>query len=117
MDTATLQRLSQNSVKALELTADQIKCDVIHSRVISKDVGILEDSIYCDYSQSNQGKVFISTGADGDTPTPYARRLYFHPEYNFSHAKNPNAKGNWFEDWMSGSKKDFTQNKFKAIYK
>ena len=117
MDNDILQRLSRNSIKALELTADQVKGDVIRARVIPKDVGILEDSIYCDYSQSNQGKVFISTGANGDTATPYARRLYFHPEYNFRTFKNPNAKGKWFEDWISGSKKDFAQEKFKAIYR
>lgn len=117
MDNDTLQRLSRNSIQALELTADQVKGDVIRARVIPKDVGILEDSIYCDYSQSNQGKVFISTGANGDTPTPYARRLYFHPEYNFRTSRNPNAKGKWFEDWISGSKKDFAQEKFKAIYR
>lgn len=117
MDNDTLQRLSRNSIKALELTADQVKGDVIRARVIPKDVGILEDSIYCDYSQSNQGKVFISTGASGDTPTPYARRLYYHPEYNFRTSKNPNAKGNWFEDWISGNKKSFAQEKFEAIYR
>jgi hypothetical protein len=29
--------------------------------------------------------------------TPYARKLYFNPEYNFSKDKNPNAQGLWFE--------------------
>ena len=112
MDSSTLRRLSRNSIKALELTADQVKGDVIRARVIPKNVGILEDSIYCDYSQSNQGKVFISTGASGDTPTPYARRLYFHLEYNFRTSKNPNAKGEWFEDWIFGNKKSFAQGVF-----
>lgn len=30
--------------------------------------------------------------------TPYARRLYYNPQYNFSHEKNPNAGGLWFEN-------------------
>lgn len=30
--------------------------------------------------------------------TPYAHRLYHHPEYNFSLDKNPNARGKWFEE-------------------
>jgi len=30
--------------------------------------------------------------------TPYAHRLYVHPEYNFSKDKNPNARGKWFEE-------------------
>ena len=29
--------------------------------------------------------------------TPYARRLYYHPEYNFSQEKNPQAGAYWFE--------------------
>src|SRR5690554_6475695 len=28
---------------------------------------------------------------------PYARRLYYNPQYNFSKDKNPNAGGLWFE--------------------
>jgi|SRR5690606_22401678 hypothetical protein len=28
--------------------------------------------------------------------TPYARRLYYNPQYNFSKDKNPNAGGLWF---------------------
>lgn len=29
--------------------------------------------------------------------TPYARRLYYNPQFNFSKDKNPNARGLWFE--------------------
>lgn len=29
--------------------------------------------------------------------TPYARRLYYNPQYNFSRDSNPNAQGLWFE--------------------
>ncbi len=29
--------------------------------------------------------------------TPYARRLYYHPEYNFSQEHNARAGGYWFE--------------------
>lgn len=29
--------------------------------------------------------------------TPYARRLYYNPEYNFSKDKNVNAQGLWYE--------------------
>lgn len=29
--------------------------------------------------------------------TPYARRLYYNPQYNFSKDINPNARGLWFE--------------------
>lgn len=29
--------------------------------------------------------------------TPYARRLYYNPQYNFQKDENPNASGLWFE--------------------
>ncbi|WP_338788810.1 minor capsid protein [Metabacillus sp. FJAT-53654] len=29
--------------------------------------------------------------------TKYARRLYYNPQYNFSHDVNPNAQGLWYE--------------------
>lgn len=40
--------------------------------------------------------------------TPYSRRLYYNPQYNFSLDTNPNARGMWFEfakaqhlqDWL-----------------
>ena len=49
---------------------------------------------------------------------PYARRLYYHPEYNFQTKENPNAKGMWYEDWMPGGQKaDFAPKAFKQFYK
>lgn len=50
--------------------------------------------------------------------TPYARRLYYNPQYNFSKDKNPNAQGLWFEaaksnklqSWINIGKKVFGQH-------
>lgn len=44
--------------------------------------------------------------------TPYARRLYYGVNFNFSHDKNPQARAKWFEeakarflnDWLRISK-------------
>ena len=36
------------------------------------------------------------------TDTPYARRLYHHPEYHFQTGKNANARGEWLHDWLPG---------------
>lgn len=49
--------------------------------------------------------------------TPYARRLYYNPQYNFSKDKNPNARGLWFEeakaqnldDWIKGAEEAFKE--------
>ena len=43
--------------------------------------------------------------------------MYFHPEYNFQKANNPNAGGEWLEPWINGDKKDFVPDTFQAILK
>ncbi|WJQ02860.1 minor capsid protein [Geobacillus stearothermophilus] len=50
--------------------------------------------------------------------TPYARRLYYNPQYNFRKDKNPNAQGLWFEaaktqhyqEWVELAQKAFDEN-------
>lgn len=41
--------------------------------------------------------------------TPYARRLYYNPQYNFSKDVNPNAHGMWFEVAKSLHKKEWAE--------
>lgn len=60
--------------------------------------------------------VYTITEAEKDS-APYARRLYYHPEYDFQTEANPNAKGKWFEDWVTGRKKDFAGKIFAKLYK
>ena len=38
--------------------------------------------------------------------TPYARKVYFDPEINIQQEENKNAKQYWWEDYISGSKKE-----------
>ena len=65
-----------------------------------------------DYSNSQNGKVTLVSS------TPYVRRLYYHPEYNFQTKENPNAKGKWLDDWLpGGNEADFAPNAFKRLYK
>lgn len=41
--------------------------------------------------------------------TPYARRLYYNPQYNFSKDTNPLAQGLWFEQAKSVSLKEWVK--------
>ena len=60
----------------------------------------------------------IENGTDVVWNTPYARRLYYHPEYRFQKGENPNAKGKWLDDWLpGGSEADFAPNAYKRFYK
>ena len=52
------------------------------------------------------------------TDGPQARRLYFHPEYNFQKVNNPNAGAGWFDPYTKGgSKEDFVPEAFATCMK
>lgn len=107
-----VQRLTKASIKALEATAEHLHTEVQQAQVMPYDTGHLQgDGTHVDFSQSKNGLVSLIT------QTPYARRLYFHPEYNFRKDKNPNAQGKWLEPWISGDKKDWCLEEFKKFYK
>lgn len=108
-----INRLERAQITALERTAEALHIEVTQAQVFPRDTGHLQDeSTFVDYSQSNQGKVTIVSS------TPYARRLYFHPEYDFQKTANPHAKGRWYEDWMPGGRDaEFCANAFKQFYR
>lgn len=127
-----IKQLNQAVVTALEMTADELHTEVVQAQVVPRMDGALQgESFFVDYSDSKNGKVTLVHA------TPYARRLYYHPEYDFhkgpweekwedkegkkhhvKHEGNPNAKGNWYEDWESGgSKAKFALEAFKKFYK
>ena len=107
-----IKNLSEATVKALEMTAEALHTEVVQAQVIPFDKGTLQnESTFVDYSNSKKGKVTLVSS------TPYARRLYYHPEYNFKTNENHKAKGKWYEDWIDGKKKDFCKDTFKKFYK
>lgn len=108
-----LRQLSQAQVTALEQTAEVLHGEIKDAQVIPMKTGNLTgEAFFCDYSQSQSGKVTLVHS------TPYARRLYYHPEYNFRKDFHSNAKGKWFEDWESGGKNaGFAPKAFKEIYR
>lgn len=104
--------IKQIAVQSLVETADAVKRDLQRSQTMPYDTGELQNrSTFVDDSKKNSGKVSIISD------TPYARRLYMHPEYNFRKDKNKNAGGEWFESYINGNKKDFAKKKFAKIMK
>lgn len=108
-----IRNLTQAQVLALEQTAEALHTEVVQAQVFPRDTGTLQnESTFLDVSQSQKGKVSIVS------TVPYARRLYFHPEYHFQKNENYNAKGEWYEDWLpEGEKADFCREAFKIIYR
>ena len=113
MNFPRIRQLEQAQVAALEQTAEALHTEVVQGQVMPFDTGALQnEGTFVDYSESRQGKVSIVSN------TPYARRLYFHPEYHFQTKENPNARGKWYTDWLPGGKKsDFAIDTYKRIYK
>lgn len=107
-----IKKLTTAQVTALEKTAEALHTEVVQAQVMPRDTGHLQnDSTFVDHSQSKSGIVSLVS------QTPYARRLYFHPEYNFRTVENPNAQGKWLEPWITGKDKDFCPKAFAAFYK
>ena len=110
---AALRRLDQATIRALEKTAEAVHTEVVQAQVIPFAQGHLQDdSTFVDTSHSSQGRVELVSS------TPYARRLYYHPEYDFSHEENPNAGAHWYDPWADGGKhEDFAPKAFEMFYK
>lgn len=107
-----IKQLDRAAITSLEKTVSALHTEVVNAQVMPFKSGNMQnDNTYEDYSNSKQGKVSLNTS------TPYARRMYFHPEYNFSKEENPNARGNWYEPWTTGKEKDFCKKSFSQFYK
>ena len=105
-----IAQLERAAIIALEQTGDYVQEKVTEAQVIPFDSGNLQnESTYVNKDESEQGSVKLVSS------TPYARRLYFHPEYNFITEKNPNARGKWLEDWTEEGKYAEKVKKFYAI--
>jgi hypothetical protein len=85
---------------AIEKTAEEVITDLKNSATIPFDIGTLQRNTFWERNAANESSVLLISN------TPYARRLYFHPEYNFRKTNNANAGAGWFDAYITGEKKD-----------
>lgn len=111
LNRSKLNQLSQTQIKAVVLTAEAVKTEVMTAAVVPKQSGELERSGFVDETLARKGRVKLVYD------TPYARRLYWHPEFDFRQDKNASARGKWLDDWITGAKKDFAKKSFREIYR
>lgn len=77
-NTKNINGILENARLALIDTAEAVKTDLIQSQTMPFRTGNLQnDNTFIEDKKSKKGIVKIVSD------TPYARRLYFHPEYNF----------------------------------
>lgn len=107
-----IRQLSRAAVAALEMTGEALHTEVVQAQVMPFDVGTMQnESTFVDTTDSTAGVVSLVTS------TAYARRLYYHPEYNFRTDNNPNAQGKWLEPWIDGDQREFCAKALAELYR
>lgn len=112
MNSGALSTLAKAQRQALEMTGQQVLNDLRNSQTMPFDTGNMQnDQTYLDTQKSSKGQVSVVTDA------PQARRLYFHPEYDFQQYANPAAGAGWFDPYLEGRKKRHIETWFKQFVK
>jgi hypothetical protein len=113
LNMSVVKQLDKAKQQALEQTGDALLKQVKNTQVMPFDTGNLQnENTFENCAQSWNGTVKIVSS------TPYARRLYFHPEYNFSRKENIVAGGKWFSPWLEGgTRQNFCSQTFTKIYR
>ena len=106
-----IEELHQKMKVAAEKTAEQVITDLKNEQTIPFDVGTLQRNTFWDRNAAEENAVLLVSN------TPYARRLYHNPQYNFRTTNNANAGAAWFEPYVSGAKSDLVQNLFAEFMK
>lgn len=108
-----MQLLMDKIDTALQMTADALKTDIIDKQVTPKETGNLEGSARAEKESENNYYL--------EYTTPYAEKLYTHPELNFRQDKNPHAEGEWLKAWITGDdasvgdRRDWLQRTFAKL--
>lgn len=112
MNNQALSQLVRAQSQALAQTGQQVLNDLRNEHTMPFDTGNLQnEQTYVDDSKADKGTVSVISD------TPYARRLYFHPEYDFQQGKNPNAGAGWFDPYIFGDKAKKVKEWFRQLAK
>ena len=104
---SVLNMLDGAQFEALAQTADATLTELRDRQVMPFDTGNLQnDSTSVDDTQKTTVSIV--------TTAPQARRLYFHPEYNFKRGNNAKAGGKWFESFLND---DFIASAYAQLLK
>ncbi|MDV3426661.1 MAG: minor capsid protein [Bacillota bacterium] len=99
LNNSKIRQLEEANKQAFKLTVEDVLQDIKDSQVVPKDTGRLENSGTIEFISEVVASIIFQT--------PYARRLYFNPNFNFHTDKNANAQGMWMDMYVNGDKKDF----------
>lgn len=106
-----MEKLNGAMKRALVQTATEILSRERNMAVMPMDTGNLQNESTYVQADVTGAKASIVTDA------PQARRLYYNPQYNFRSDHNANARGEWWEPWISGSQAKMPPQIFAAFVK
>ena len=118
-----IAQLNKAKERALELTAEAMRADIISRAVVPKDIGDLERSGIVD-----KGLISTKFIAAIVFDTPYARRWYYnlsfvdkngkeHRPVTFQRTKNHDAQDHWMDYYLDGDGLQWVQETFAKFLK
>lgn len=109
---AEMLRQMENALLQSALTAvEAVRGEIVSAQVVPFDNGTMQGSMFTD--QFKDGDEIHTTLI---TDAPQARRLYYHPEYNFQRGNNANAGAYWYAPWVQGGAQEaFLPETFAAL--
>ena len=112
MNKKGLKKVTDAQIIACKKTAMKMLAEKIDAQEIPMNEGTLQNVLTdVDDSAAKNGLVqIVSQG-------PYAARLYYNPQYNFNQEFNTHAKGEWWEDFLTGKNKDRPNKLYEHLYK
>lgn len=107
LDYAAIAAVEKAVRESAQEAMQALYTDLTASETMPKDTGDMQDNQT--FIDADAERVSLVTGS------PQARRLYYHPEYNFQRGKNANAGALWLEPYITGQKKDFLKDQYSQI--
>lgn len=109
----------ENAAKAAALEAmEKLRKDLLDSETMPFDTGDMQNNqtfVSVEGEEMINGEDTYSVSLV--TGSPQARRLYYHPEYQFQQGHNDNAGALWLEPYINGEKKDFVKEQYNEALK
>jgi len=120
LNKAVIQRISDAAKAAAVDTMEQLCTDLVDSKTMPFDSGDMQNNqtfVAVEGEDIINGVETYSVSLV--TGSPQARRLYYHPEYNFQQKEGANGSRGafWLEPYISGSKKNFIRDKYTELFK
>ena len=112
MNKKGLKKLKDAQIIACKKTAMKMLAEKVDAQEIPMNEGTLQN-VLTDVDDSAARKGLVQIVSEG----PYAARLYYNPQYNFNQEFNTNAKGEWWEDFLTGKNKDRPAKLYENFYK